>query len=90
LTGAKTHRYTLAPMARPQSNDAWSGMGLGYTIAATLLGGMLAWGAVGYLVDRLVGTKHVFTGVGFILGAAGSTYLIYLKYGKGEGGGDGT
>jgi ATP synthase protein I len=61
-------------------------MGVGYSIVATLLGGMLAWGAVGYVIDRLFGTEHIFTGVGFILGGAGGIYLVYLKYGRGDSG----
>jgi F0F1-type ATP synthase assembly protein I len=77
-------------MAGPHRNDAWSGMGIGWSITSTLLGGMLAWGAVGYLVDRLIGTEHVFTGVGFVLGAGGAIYLVYLRYGRGDGGGAGT
>ena len=77
-------------MAGPQRNDAWSGLGVGWAITSTLLGGMLAWGAVGYLADRLIGTPHVFTAVGFVLGAAGGIYLVYLKYGRGDGDGEGT
>lgn len=77
-------------MAGPQRKDAWSGMGVGWAITSTLLGGMLAWGAVGYLADRLIGTQHVFTAVGFVLGAAGGIYLVYLRYGRGDGDGEGT
>jgi hypothetical protein len=61
-------------------------MGTGWAISATLLGGMLAWGGVGYLIDRLLGTEHVFTGIGFVLGGAGAIYVVYLRYGRGEGG----
>jgi ATP synthase protein I len=61
-------------------------MGTGWAISATLLGGMLAWGGVGYLIDRLVGTVHVFTGIGFVLGGAGAIYAVYLRYGRGDGG----
>ena len=60
-------------------------MGTGWAISATLLGGMLAWGGVGYLADRLLGTEHIFTGVGFVLGGAGAIYAVYLRYGRGDG-----
>jgi F0F1-type ATP synthase assembly protein I len=63
-------------------NDAWSGMGTGWGITATMLAGIFAWGAVGYLVDRLAGTPHVFAAVGMLLGAVGAIYIVYLRYGK--------
>jgi hypothetical protein len=62
-------------------------MGLGWAITATLAGGMLAWGAIGYLVDWLVGTdRNVFTAVGIVLGAVGGIYVVYLRHGRGNGG----
>jgi F0F1-type ATP synthase assembly protein I len=63
-------------------------MGTGWTIASTLLGGILVWGGIGYLVDRLVGTESVFTVIGFLLGAIGGIYVVYLRYGKEGRGGD--
>jgi ATP synthase protein I len=65
--------------AGPRRDDAWSGMGTGWAISATLLG-------VGYLIDRLLGTVDVFTGIGFVLGGAGGIYIVYLRYGRGDGG----
>jgi F0F1-type ATP synthase assembly protein I len=76
-------------MPRPERNDAWSGMGTGWAISSTLLGGILVWGGIGYLVDRLIGTDRVFTAVGFLLGAVGGIYLVYLRYGREPRGGDG-
>jgi len=72
-------------MPQPERNDAWSGMGIGWTISATLLGGILVWGGIGFLVDRLFGIERVFTAVGFILGAVGGIYIVYLRYGRGNG-----
>jgi hypothetical protein len=44
------------------------------------------WGSVGYLADRLLGLNHrIFTAVGIVLGAGGAIYLVYLRFGKGEG-----
>jgi ATP synthase protein I len=65
-------------------------MGTGWSITSTLLAGMLVWGAIGYLIDRLVGTVHIFTGIGFVVGAAGGIYIVYLRYGRGERDGEGT
>jgi F0F1-type ATP synthase assembly protein I len=67
--------------------DAWSGMGTGWAITSTMIGGIAAWGGLGYLADRLAGTQHVFVPIGFLLGAAGAVYVVWLRYGRGEGGG---
>lgn len=72
----------------PDRRSGWEGVGTGWVIVSMLLGGIAAWGGLGYLVDRLVGTDGVFAAIGIVLGAAGSTYLVYLRYGRG-GGGDG-
>ena len=61
-------------------------MGTGWAITSTLVAGILAWGGLGYLVDRLVGTSDVFLAIGMVLGAAGGVYLVYLRYGRGDGG----
>ena len=76
-------------MARPLRSDAWSGMGVGWAITSTLIAGMLVMGAVGYLVDALFGTEQVFTGIGFVLGAALGVYAVYLRYGRGSDDADG-
>jgi ATP synthase protein I len=52
-----------------------------------MIGGIAAWGGVGFLVDHLVGTEDVFTTIGFVLGAIGAMYIVWLRYGRGEGGG---
>lgn len=66
--------------------DAWTGMGTGWSITSTMIGGMATLGGLGYLVGRLFGAPQVFTGIGFVLGAGGAIYAIYLRYGKGESG----
>lgn len=76
-------------MPQQRLDNAWSGMGIGWSISSTLLGGILAWGVIGYGLDRLVGTEHVFTAIGFVLGAAGGIIAVYLRYGKKEGDGGG-
>jgi ATP synthase protein I len=89
LTGREGRRYTSDPMTGgPQRGDAWSGVGTGWSITATMIAGILVWGGFGYLVDRLVGTMNVFLALGVILGAGCGVYLVYLRYGRGEGGRD--
>jgi F0F1-type ATP synthase assembly protein I len=60
-------------------------MGIGWTITATMLGGIAVWGGIGFLLDRLAGTEDVFAALGMVLGALGGIYIVYLRYGRGEG-----
>lgn len=68
---------------RPDRGDAWAGVGIGWAITATLIAGMLVWGGVGYVADRLVGVHRVFLAIGLVVGAAAGIYLVYLRYGRG-------
>jgi F0F1-type ATP synthase assembly protein I len=55
-----------------------------------LVGGILVWGGLGYLADRLLGLNpRILTAVGIVLGAGAAIYLVYLRFGKGEGNGGG-
>jgi F0F1-type ATP synthase assembly protein I len=73
-------------MAGSGRDGAWAGMGIGWAVTATMVGGILVWGSLGYLADRLLGLdKRIFTAVGIVLGAGGAIYLVYLRFGKGEG-----
>jgi F0F1-type ATP synthase assembly protein I len=86
LTASEGGRYTRAPMSgKPNQGDAWQGMGVGWAVTGTMVSGIAVWGGIGYLVDRLAGTPKIFTAIGVLVGAAGSIYLIYLRYGRGEG-----
>ncbi len=59
-----------------------SGSEMAWTIIGLLLSGVLAWGGIGWLVDRWAGTK-LFLPIGIVVGAIGSFYLIYKRYGQG-------
>ena len=72
-----------APMSGPRKSEAWAGMGTGWAITSTLVGGMVTLGGLGYLLDVVLSTGTVFTGIGFVLGAAIGIYIVYLRYGKG-------
>jgi ATP synthase protein I len=74
--------------ANEQPSDRWSGMGTGWAITSTMIGGIVTIGMLGFLVDRLLGIERVFLPIGFVLGGAAGVYIIWLRYGRGEG--DGT
>ena len=85
LTCTNGHGYTSAPMAGSGRDGAWAGMGTGWAITATMIGGIAVWGSLGYLADRLLGiTPRILTALGMVLGAGLGTYLVYLRYGKGD------
>jgi F0F1-type ATP synthase assembly protein I len=73
-------------MTDGRQDDAWSGLGIGWAIVSTLIAGMLALGVVGWLLDKLAGTNHVFLGIGIVLGGAAGVYIVYLRYGKDDRG----
>jgi ATP synthase protein I len=77
-------------MAGSGRDGAWAGMGIGWAVVSTLIGGIVVWGGLGYLADRLFGiTPRILTAVGIVLGAGAGIYLVYLRFGKGEGNGGG-
>jgi ATP synthase protein I len=59
-----------------------SGSEMAWTIIGLLLSGVLAWGGIGWLIDRWAGTK-LFLPIGIVVGAIGAFYLIYKRYGQG-------
>jgi F0F1-type ATP synthase assembly protein I len=70
-------------MSGSRKNEAWSGMGTGWAITSTLVGGIATVGGLGYLLDRFLDTGSGFTALGIVLGAASAIYIVYLRYGRG-------
>ena len=82
--GCYAHAALMAGRGDPV--NPMGGIGTGFTIAATLLSGLLVWGGVGFLADHLAGApKPVFTAIGMVVGAVASIYLVWLRYGRGDG-----
>jgi ATP synthase protein I len=71
-------------MSGSRKSDAWSGMGIGWAITSTLIGGMATVGGLGYLLDRFLDTGSGFTALGIVLGAASAIYIVFLRYGRGD------
>jgi ATP synthase protein I len=71
------------PPGKPPGDDGQNppDTGMGMTSVSYLLGGMLVWGGIGWLVDHYVGTKGIFAGIGAVIGAAGGVYLIVRRLG---------
>jgi F0F1-type ATP synthase assembly protein I len=69
---------------RRDRSGGWEGIGTGWAITSTLIAGMLVFGFIGFVVDRLTGTNRIFTGIGIIVGAALGVYHVYARYGRGD------
>ena len=64
------------------SNDAWSGISVGYSVVSYLLGGILVGWGIGAALDHFLHTGKVFVAVFMVIGVALGNYLVYLHYGK--------
>jgi ATP synthase protein I len=70
-------------MSRPeQPRKPGGGSDIVWSIIGTLVAGVLAWGAIGWLLDRWLGTEFLVA-IGILVGAAGAFYLIIRRYGGG-------
>ncbi|HET9292482.1 MAG TPA: AtpZ/AtpI family protein [Actinomycetes bacterium] len=66
----------------PQKEPPGRGADVVWSIIGTLIAGVLAWGGIGWLLDRWLGTRYLVA-VGIIVGMAGAFYLIIKRYGSG-------
>ena len=67
---------------RPEHQSGWGGASVAWSITGTLLAGILVWGGVGYLVDRLAGFRGLFLPIGMVIGVSASIYLVYMRHGR--------
>jgi F0F1-type ATP synthase assembly protein I len=54
-------------------------MGDAFTALSTIVAGMGVWGAIGYGLDRLLGTDPVLLVIGVLLGHFAAIYLVYVR-----------
>jgi F0F1-type ATP synthase assembly protein I len=69
---------------RPDGPEGWDSGGLGaaWSVLGTLIAGLVAWGAIGFGLDRAFGFTAVFLPIGLILGAVGASWLVIVRYGR--------
>lgn len=53
----------------------------GYRILSIMIAGLLAYGGLGWLLDRWLGTSW-WLPIGLVLGVALGVYLVVVKFGK--------
>ena len=65
----------------PEREPPGRGAEMVWSIIGTLIAGVLAWGGIGWLLDRWLGTSYLVA-VGIVVGMAGAFYLIVKRYGS--------
>jgi F0F1-type ATP synthase assembly protein I len=65
----------------PEREPPGGGAEMVWSIIGTLIAGVLAWGGIGWLLDRWLGTR-LLVAVGVVVGMAGAFYLIIKRYGS--------
>ncbi len=58
-----------------------SGANQAWTVVSLLIGGIVAWGGIGWLLDWWLGTEFFLPG-GILLGGALSLYLVIRRFGR--------
>lgn len=66
-----------------ESRPGTAGANVAWSIVSLLLAGILAWGGIGWLVDRWLGTQF-FLPFGILMGAAGAMYLVIRRFGSSD------
>ena len=64
------------------SGEGWRGAGVAWSVLGTLFSGLLAWGGIGYLIDRVAGFHWLFLPIGMVVGMGTAIYLVYLRHGR--------
>ena len=62
--------------------DTGPGEDVAWGLVSTLVAGPLVWGAIGMLIDSLVGTTRIFLPLGIVLGFVVSFYIVYVRFGR--------
>jgi F0F1-type ATP synthase assembly protein I len=70
-----------SPQRPRDDHEAASGAQYGWTAVSYLIGGILVWGFVGWLIDRWIDTGGIATAIGAVIGAAGGVYLTVRRSG---------
>ena len=58
------------------------GVGTGYSVVSYLLGGIIAYGGIGWLIGRWTGLTHILLPAGMLFGLAVSTGWVIYRYGR--------
>ena len=54
-------------------------MGEAWSYLSTIISGLVVWGAIGYGLDKWLGTRPVLFVIGVLVGNFAGCYLVYIK-----------
>jgi ATP synthase protein I len=67
---------------QPPQRPGPGGENAGWSALGTLLGGILVWGGVGWLLDKWLGIpNHLGLLVGMIVGITAALYIVMKRFG---------
>ena len=69
----------MSDQQKPKPSPDTSGDG--YRVLSYLIGGVVMYGGLGWLLDRWLGTSFLLP-IGIVLGAGLAILLIYFRYGR--------
>jgi len=55
---------------------------MAWAAIATLVGGPLTWGGVGWLIDQWLDSGRICTATGVVVGFVTGIYIVYKRYGQ--------
>lgn len=61
-----------------------TGEHVAHSAIGSLVGGVLVWGSVGFLLDRWLGTAPVLAALGVVVGSMTGFLIVYLRFGRDE------
>ena len=73
------------PRVKRGVDEYASGANQAYTALSYLIGGIVVWGLVGWLVDRWLHLNGIGIAIGVVLGVVGGVWLVVLRM-TGSGG----
>jgi F0F1-type ATP synthase assembly protein I len=82
--GSWKQRYEQAKGKARRSGNVQlysQGVNVAYQALGYLLGGMLVWGGIGFLIDWLAGFHYLFLPIGLAVGLAGGIFLTVRQAG---------
>lgn len=64
--------------------EAWRGANQAWDVIGLLLAGIIVWGGIGWLLDRLLNLHYLFLPIGMVVGVGIAIWLVYRRYGRSD------
>lgn len=68
-----------APVTTGRKKAAWAGIDSAHSVAAEVMGALLVWAGIGWLLDRWLGTTPWFLAIGALVGNAAAVWMMYQR-----------